>query len=122
MHSNRLKPASTQLRPRCTLPRMTLASRSTSPHDTALTLALHRNAPRCNSVGLCVLGAREGIAPRPGSVAGVGAGEVEGCTEGLGGTAQQFKDDWCQLLVGLSGRGEADRQKQIYRGWGGWGG
>ena len=31
--------------------------------------------------------------------------------EGLGVTAQQFKDDWCQLLVGLSTGGKGRQTK-----------
>ena len=131
MRHNCLKLASTQLRGRVQLngARMT----SCNVHDTvALTSAsvectaaaiLGRPVCRCElhciAFALCACLAREGIAPRPrcgGGLAGLGGGQ------GLGVTAQQFKDDWCQLLVGLSGRGEADRQKQIYRGWGGWGG
>ena len=100
-------------------------------HDTALTLTLHRNAPQSLqfSVGLCVPRVGGHCTPqaclaRVRGWRGCGGGGAcllaRGGGEGLGVTAQQFKDDWCQLLVGLS-RGEADRQKQIYKGWG-WGG
>ena len=70
MHSNRLKPASTQLRPHSALHHTCIALH-TLAHDTALTPTLHRNAPRCNSLSACVCSG--GHCTRAcGSVAGVG--------------------------------------------------
>ena len=70
MHSNRLKPASTQLRPHSALHHTCIALH-TLAHDTALTPTLQRNAPRCNSLSACVCSG--GHCTRAcGSVAGVG--------------------------------------------------
>ena len=131
MRHNCLKPASTQLRGRVQLngARMT----SCNVHDTATALTsavvectaaaiLGRPVCRCElhciAFALCACLAREGIAPRPrcgGGLAGLGGGE------GLGVTAQQFKDDWCQLLVGLSTGGKGRQTKTNMEGMGGGG-